>query len=119
MQAPPDMMPDRFGVFSLAALDQFGDFPSQDVGDRTAVSSYRVGVAGAFDAIGIANAEGDEFERLDLAVGAVGERNSERDTVESGLGRLDARHLLHPVFLQVRPIVRRGQCRCSAPALCS
>src|SRR3954453_3363248 len=100
MQTPPDMMPDRFGIVGLAVLGESGDFPSQDIGDRAAIAPDRVGVAYAFGAIGIADAASDEFECLDLAMRAVGERDGERDAVEFGLDRLDACHSVSiPAFL--------------------
>src|SRR4051812_42456889 len=111
MQAPPDLMPDRFGVVGLAVLDQSGDFPLQDIGDRAAIAANRIGVGHAFGAIGIADPAGDEFERRDLAMRAVGERNGELDTAESGLDRLDPCHSVFlPGFsLQVRLATRTRQ----------
>jgi hypothetical protein len=92
MQAPPNVMPDRFGVVGLAALDRPGNFPSQDVGDRAAVAADGLGIADAFSAVGIVDANGDQFEGGDLAMRAVREGDGERDPVESGLDLADACH---------------------------
>ena len=102
MQPPPDMMPDRLDVVGLAALDQLGDLAPQDVGDRAAVAADRVGVADAFGAIGIADAAGDELERRDLAMRAVGERDRQRDPIEPGLDRFDHCHLISTRLFLVR-----------------
>ena len=62
MQAPPDVMPDRLGVIGFAALDQFGDLPPEDVGNRAAIAADGVGIADAFGPIGIANTACHQFE---------------------------------------------------------
>jgi hypothetical protein len=104
-------MPDRFGVVSFEALDQSGDFPSENVGDRAAIAADRIGIARAFGTIGIADAAGDELKRLDLAMRAVGERNGEGNAVEPGLGCLNGAILFlsRLLLLQVKPIARIGQ----------
>src|SRR3954453_19754841 len=99
MQAPPDTMPDCLGVLSLALLDQARNFLSEDICDGAAATADRIGVADAFGAIGIAHAAGDELERGDLAMRAVGKRRGKRDAVEPGLGRRDACHWCFPVQL--------------------
>ena len=56
MQGPPDVMPDGFGVVGFAALDQFGNLPPENVGDRAAIAADGIGVANAFGSVGIADA---------------------------------------------------------------
>ena len=51
MQAPPDVMPDGLGVVGLPALDQFGDLPPEDVGNRAAIAADGVGIARAFSPV--------------------------------------------------------------------
>ena len=93
------MMPDRFGVVGLAALDQFGDLPPQDVGNRAAIAADRIGIADAFGPVGIADAARYQFEGGDLAMRAVGEGDGEGDPIEPGVDRPDKCHLgLRPFF---------------------
>ena len=96
MQAPPDVVPDGFGIVGLAALDQFGNLPPENVGNRAAIAADGIGVANAFGPVGIAEAACHELKGLDFAVCAIGEGNRQRDPVESSVDLLDPRHCLRP-----------------------
>ena len=112
VQAPPDVMPDGFGVVGLASLDQCGDFAPENVGDGAAIAADGVGIAHAFGAIGIAHATAHELERCDFSMRAVGERDGERDPVESGLGCRDACHSASTrgFSLEAKPTGAARQC---------
>ena len=86
MQAPPDVMPDRFGVIGLAALDQFGNFPPENIGNRAAIAADGIGVADAFGPVGIADTACDELKGRDFAMRAVGEGNA-----SAGSGKVRSR----------------------------
>ena len=92
MQAPPDVMPDGFGVVGLPGLDQFRDLSPEDVSNRAAIAADSVGMARAFIPIRIANTACHQFEGCDLAMCAVGEGNRQRDPIESSLDRFDECH---------------------------
>ena len=98
MQGPPDVMPDGFGVIGFAALDQFGNLPPENVGNRAAIAADGISIADAFSPVGIADAACHQFEGFDFAVRAVGEGNGQRDPIESGVDLLDKRHLSPPFF---------------------
>ena len=48
MQCPPDVLPNSLGIIGLAALDQFGNLPPENVGYRAAVAANRISVTDAF-----------------------------------------------------------------------
>jgi hypothetical protein len=86
------MMPDRFGIVGLACLDERRHLAAKDVGNRAAVAAHGVGVARALGAVGIAHAAGDQLERGDLAMRAVGQHDGERDAIKTRLDGRDACH---------------------------
>ncbi|MHC2243827.1 hypothetical protein ACVJH7_003134 [Bradyrhizobium elkanii] len=92
MQRPPHLVPKLLGVVGLHPARDLADFAAQDIGDGAAIAADRVGVAGAFRAVGIAGADRDELERLDLAMRAVAQHHRERDLVESDAEVLEDGH---------------------------
>ena len=60
--------------------------------DREAARADRVRVADALGPVAVAHARGDQLEVADRPVGAVGERDGQRDAVVIGLDLLDGRH---------------------------
>ena len=55
-------MPDGLGVVGFAALDQFGNLPPENIGNRAAIAADGVGVANTFGPVGIADAASHQFE---------------------------------------------------------
>src|SRR5712664_4121212 len=51
MQGPPDVMPNGLGIIGFAALDQFGDLPPENVGNRAAIAADGIGIADAFSPV--------------------------------------------------------------------
>src|SRR4030088_3034996 len=102
MQGPPDVMPDGFSVIRLAALDQFGNLPPKRIGNRPAIAADSVSVANTFGPVGIADTTSYQFEGVDFAVRAVREANCQGDPIESGIDRLDKRHLSSAPFQHPR-----------------
>jgi hypothetical protein len=99
VQAPPDMMPDCFGVVGLAALNQCAHFAAEDICHRAADAADGVGVSDPFCAVGIADAAGDQLEGRDLAMGAVGQNDGEGNAKEARLDALDASHGAPPCLI--------------------
>ena len=63
----------QIASMSSASLpDQVRHLAAQDVGDRAAIAPDRIGVAGTFGAVGVADAHGDQLEGGDCAVRSVG-----------------------------------------------
>src|SRR3982075_2181446 len=96
-------MPDGLSVIRLAALDQFGNLPPERIGNRAAIAAHGVSVANTFGPVGIADTAKYQFEGSDFAVRAVREANGQRDPIESGVDRLDKRHLVSALFQHARP----------------
>src|SRR3982074_913803 len=102
MQGPPDVMPDGFSVIRFTALDQLGNLPPERIGNRAAIAADSVSMANTFGPVGIADTTSYQFEGLDFAVRAVREANCQRDPIESGVDRLDKRHLISALFQHPR-----------------
>ena len=91
-------MPDGFSVIRFAAFDQLGNLPPERIGNRAAIAADSVSVADTFGPVGVADTASYQFEGVDFAVRAVREANGQRDPIESGVDRLDKRHLIRPFF---------------------
>ena len=89
MQRPPDALPNRFGIVGLLTLDQFGNFPPENIGYRSAVAAHGIGISDAFRAFGIAKANSDQFKCPDLSMCAVAQCHGEPNSVETGFDVLD------------------------------
>jgi hypothetical protein len=85
VQGPPDVMPDGLSVMRFAALDQFGNLPSERIGNRAAIAADSVSIANTFGPVGSADTASYQFEGGDFAVRAVREANGERDPIEPGV----------------------------------
>src|SRR5262249_16193234 len=92
MQTPPHVMPDGLSVVGLMPLDQLRDLAAEDVCNRAATASDRVGIADAFRTIRVLHANRDELESFNLAMRAVRQCDGERDPVVSGLDRSNTCH---------------------------
>ena len=44
-------MPNGLGIIGFAALDQFGDLPPENVGNRAAIAADGIGIADAFSPV--------------------------------------------------------------------
>src|SRR5437588_10482448 len=79
----------------LLAFDQFGNFPPENIGDRSSVAAHGVSISDSFRVFGIANANGNQLERRDLSVRTGAQSQVERDPVKSGFDVLDQGNSLY------------------------
>src|SRR5438270_8851942 len=94
MQRPPGALPNRLRVVGLLAFDQFGNFPPENIGDRSSVAAHGVSISDSFRVFGIAKANGNQLKRGDLSVRTVAQGQGERDPVKTGFDVLDQGHSL-------------------------
>jgi hypothetical protein len=66
-----------------------GNLSMQNIGNRAAIAANCVDIAIALRAIGIAYTTSYEFERVDFAMRAIPERNSQGDPIEPRLSGLN------------------------------
>src|SRR5215216_4757340 len=97
MERPPQMVPGAFGVIGLGVANKFRNFPPENIGYSAAIPAHRIGVSDTLGAIGIADANGDQLEGFHFAMGAVGQRDGERNPVKSRFDVLDEGHANSPL----------------------
>jgi hypothetical protein len=71
VQGPPELLPQRLDAGRFFADGEFAEFTIEQCVDGRAVAPHRVGVADAFDAVRIPQADGVQFEVEHLPVRAV------------------------------------------------
>src|SRR5262249_42528205 len=84
VQRPPHGLPELLDAVGVLSREERSDVVRDEGVNGTAAGTYGVGVAHTFRALGVAHADGDQLERGDRPVRAVGQRDRQGNTVVIG-----------------------------------
>ena len=84
MQLPPHFLPEGFDPGGIGAFQDAAETLVDQGVNGDAAGARGVGVADAFGAVGVAEADGHELEMRHESVGGIGQRHREFDAVEAG-----------------------------------